>query len=325
MTGGPFRPDRGRVCGRRVEVVAGSAFAALGLVIAGVVVGSGDHAQLQIAPRLHFLGGASQHIFIVRHGDKYSSYPACPGQGGTTAEGRLCFDEVLMGDNPPLTDCGIKQANVTARWLQREGSIRNLVVSPYTRTLQTALPLAEALALNLQVEYAVSEANQPDGPFREFNVNAPGVTVSQLEKIHRLWDLGYGSVPIKTPENNTLYVERVKEAAKVLKQRFPPATGDLAVFTHATTSFSVAYGLCFCDSGSDSQLEDFVKRQAAIGPGGVIEVVIGADGTCSGVKQTNNVADSAGCGETPPVKCDFDRYPSWYWSHSSGKGPGQCH
>lgn len=269
-------------------------------------------------------GGAEQHIWIMRHGDKYSSYPDCP-------EGKpLCFNETLMGDNPPLTPCGVKQANATADWLKDNssayGGIKNLVVSPYTRTLQTALPLAKALGLKLKIEYLLSEANQPEGPFQPLNAGADAETKKQLEEASDNWDLEYGSPPIPTPETPiAMYNARVEKCAKVLKERFPPSSGNLAIYTHATTSFSVAYGLCHGEDGDDDQLKKFVENQKAIAPVGVIHVVLNSDGKCKMVEQTNNVAEKVGCGDTKPFKCDFENFPAWYWAHASGKGPGKCH
>ena len=52
--------------------------------------------------------GGEQHVFIVRHGDKYSSYPDCPSEDEPVAEG-LCFNRELMGNNVPLTPCGVQQ------------------------------------------------------------------------------------------------------------------------------------------------------------------------------------------------------------------------
>lgn len=265
---------------------------------------------------------ATQTIYIVRHGDKFSSYPPCPGMGGFIS-GKPCYDEKLMGDNPPLTECGIRQANATAQWLA-DRHIKTIVVSPFTRTLQTALPLAKRIGKQMNVEYLLSEAMQPDGPYRAFNVDAPGATDSQLEEVLALWNLDYGSPPIQTPENNTLYLKRVKRAAKTLKARFPQTSGTLALFTHATTSFSIAYGLCHGSDSTDTQVEDFVKHQDAIAPAGVIEVQI--SGNSCVIKQTNNVAQkTVDCGDTPAFKCNFSDYPSWYWNHTAGEGPGRCH
>jgi len=242
---------------------------AIGVLILTAPLGVATTATLNLrrkaitSPAVRALRGVldgHQHIYIVRHGDKYSSYkPPCPGAGGMKG-GKLCFDPELMGDNPPLTDCGIHQANLAANWLQDHGEIKNIAVSPYTRTLQTALPLAKMLKLKLQVEYLLSEANQDEGPYREFNINALGATVEQLEEIKLRWDRAYGSPPIKTPENNTLYVDRVKEAVEVLKEHFPPKSGNLAIFSHATTTFSLAYGLCHGDEDCDCSADAIMKK-----------------------------------------------------------------
>jgi len=224
----------------------------------------------------------------------------------------------------------VKQAKFTADWLKdhsgAHGGIKSIAVSPYTRTLQTSLPLARALGLKLKVEYLLSEANQPEGPYQPLNAGADAETREQLGEASGRWDLRYGSAPIPTPETPVaMYNKRVKQCAKVLKERFPPSSGNLAIFTHATTSFSVAYGLCYGEGGDDGQLEDFVKNQHAIAPAGVIHVVLDADGKCKTVEQTNNIAEEVGCGDTEPWKCEFEDFPAWYWSHAGGKGPGKCH
>jgi len=265
---------------------------------------------------------AEQHIWIMRHGDKYSSYPACP------KEKPLCFNETLMGVNPPLTPCGVKQAEFTADWLKANtssfGGISNIVVSPFTRTLQTALPLAKALNLTLKVEYLLSEAMQPQGPFQPYNAGLDASVVKQLQEIEAVWDTQYGSPPIPTPETPKMYDARVEKAAKVLKKRFPPSSGNLAIYTHATTSFSIAYGLCHGEDSSDASLKKFVESQAAIAPVGVIHVVLDSAGKCKRVDQTNNVALKVGCGKTTAFKCNFTDFPAWYWRHSDGAGPGKC-
>eukprot|EP00931_Biecheleriopsis_adriatica_P119998 TRINITY_DN95149_c0_g1_i1.p1 TRINITY_DN95149_c0_g1~~TRINITY_DN95149_c0_g1_i1.p1 ORF type:complete len:348 (-),score=49.65 TRINITY_DN95149_c0_g1_i1:40-1083(-) len=264
-----------------------------------------------------------QHIYIVRHGDKYSSYPPCAEYHQT---GGLCYNEKLMGNNPPLTPCGIDQATYTAKWLlnQSHGGIANIVASPFTRALQTSLPLAKALGKTLHVEHLVSEDRQEDGPFKAFNADAPGETVHQLEEIEEAWERGYGSPPIETPENDVRYLTRVQRATQVLKDRFPPSSGNLAVFAHATTAFSIAYGLCYGATGTDKTLKDFVDGHNAIAPGGVLHVILDADGSCKTVEQTINVADSVACGKTEPFKRDFDSCPAFYWNVADADLKGRC-
>ena len=66
--------------------------------------------------------------------------------------------------------------------------------------------------------------------------------------------------------------------------------------THATTSFSLAYGLCYGENAADASLQHFVVRQDAIGPAGVITGVLdSATGACLRVEQTqNNVGGGGG-------------------------------
>jgi len=230
-----------------------------------------------------------------------------------------------MGDNPPLTECGVRQANHTAGWIMdqaAERGIQHIVASPFTRTLMTSLALSRLLGKLIEVEYLLSEARQPEGPYRPFNVELPAFAVSQLEEVEEMWDPSYGSSPIKTPEDTTLYNQRVAKMAQVLKVRFPPASGDLAVFTHATTSFSLAYGLC---SNLFASLQEFVDSMPAIAPAGVIVVTIDGKGHCTNLTQTQNVAEVVECGETEPYKCEFADSPNWYWEDPLGSGPDKCH
>ena len=55
-------------------------------------------------PAADGVAAGPQHIFIVRHGDKFSSYPDCQPHGQNTAA--PCFNASLMSNNPPLTPCG---------------------------------------------------------------------------------------------------------------------------------------------------------------------------------------------------------------------------
>ncbi|MCS6891382.1 MAG: histidine phosphatase family protein [Rhodovarius sp.] len=58
--------------------------------------------------------------------------------------------------DPPLTALGHAQAEAAAEALARHG-IRRIITSPYTRALQTALPLARRLGLAVQVSTLVRE------------------------------------------------------------------------------------------------------------------------------------------------------------------------
>ena len=279
---------------------------------------------LPISTALPLLVGGEQQqqrFYIIRHADKYSSYPACP-QGFP-----LCFNASLMGNNPPVTPCGVQQAQATAMWLTtasaKFGGIQQIVASPYVRSLETALPLARQLSVQLHVDNFVSEARNGDGPFRPDNLGLNVSTRARLADITSLWSPEYGSAPIPVPEDDTGYTTRVKRGAASLRQRWV-GKGNVAIFTHATTSFSIAYGLCYGEMATDASLQHFVVGQDAIGPGGVITVVLDASGACVRVEQTQNNVGAPACGMTKSYKCAFVDFPSWYWQHSEGRGPGKC-
>lgn len=59
-------------------------------------------------------------------------------------------------EDPRLTDLGHAQAQRAAEALGTAG-IRRIVASPYTRTLQTALPIGQTLGLPVEVEPLVRE------------------------------------------------------------------------------------------------------------------------------------------------------------------------
>jgi broad specificity phosphatase PhoE len=289
-----------------------------------------------------------QHIYIVRHADKFSSYADCPDKAG-----RPCFNASLMGNNPPLTPCGRRQAEHAAKWVHGHaaavGGIANIVSSPFTRCLQTALPLAQlqpagTRASQLQVEYLLSEDRRQEGPHSPFNAAEDGVTVSQLEEINDRWAAHYGSPPIRTPETTPRFHRRVRQASATLRNRFPPNSGNLVVHTHATTSFSLAYGLCHGRRGDDSSesgngaaglddgaaLESFLDSIGPIGPAGVLHLVMGADGTCRGGDGgvvNNSAYESVDCRPAPsatgPWMCEYQACPAWYWEQSA-VAAGQC-
>merc|ERR1712113_781754 len=139
-----------------------------------------------------------------------------------------------------------------------------------------------------------------------------------LAQVERLWDRDYGSPPIGTPENTMLYNSRVQVASKFLRARFPVSSGDLAIFTHATTALSLAYGLCassFNNGTTHDTLKRFVEDQNPIAPAGVVTVTLDSVGKCTSLSQTSNTAyDTLGCGKTEPYKCEFADYPAWYWA-----------
>ena len=102
----------------------------------------------------------------------------------------------------------------------------------------------------------VPAGRKDDAPFRPDNVGLGRSTLARLAEINARWSPDYGSAPIPVPESDQLYTTRAAKAGASLRARFPSTmAGNVAIFTHATTSFSVAYGLCFGPNGTDAALQ----------------------------------------------------------------------
>ena len=78
-------------------------------------------------------------IYLVQHGDK----------------------QRVAGD-PALTELGVQQAAVTARWMQERG-LRSLYSSPLRRAQETAASIASATGLAVQLESRLGERSNWDG------------------------------------------------------------------------------------------------------------------------------------------------------------------
>jgi len=88
--------------------------------------------------------------------------------------------------DPVLTPLGHRQAEDAAASLARE-DIRRIVVSPYRRAIQTALPAARALGLPLTVTPVVRERYaftcDIGSPRTELAMTFPGVDFAHLEEV----------------------------------------------------------------------------------------------------------------------------------------------
>mmetsp|Transcript_16247 Transcript_16247/g.29563 ORF Transcript_16247/g.29563 Transcript_16247/m.29563 type:complete len:226 (-) Transcript_16247:77-754(-) len=88
------------------------------------------------------------HIFVLRHAERADSLPT-----EQRPEYSISFD-------PPLTDDGIRQAEVAAKHIldsMPQSTSVHLVSSPFLRCIQTALPLAKALNLPIIVDEVFGE------------------------------------------------------------------------------------------------------------------------------------------------------------------------
>lgn len=88
--------------------------------------------------------------------------------------------------DPRLTPLGWTQAEAAAEVLAAEG-IRRIVVSPYTRALQTAQPIAQRLGLPLTVTPTVRERYafvcDVGRPVAELSLEFPGVDLTHIDEV----------------------------------------------------------------------------------------------------------------------------------------------
>lgn len=88
--------------------------------------------------------------------------------------------------DPVLTPLGHSQADAAAEALAREG-IRRIVVSPYRRAIQTALPVARRLGVRLTVTPVVRERYaftcDIGSPATELGLTFPEVDFTRLEEV----------------------------------------------------------------------------------------------------------------------------------------------
>ena len=110
-------------------------------------------------------------IFLIRHGDRFD-YANPTWLDAAKEHGALITD-------PPLSELGHRQAQETANFLrsivekankddhdsenddidQDRSHVHNILVSPYLRVIQTAIPTSNALQLPICIEYGLSESH----------------------------------------------------------------------------------------------------------------------------------------------------------------------
>lgn len=88
--------------------------------------------------------------------------------------------------DPRLTKLGQQQAEVAAEAMAAE-DIRRIVVSPYTRALQTALPIAKRLGLGLTITPTVREryafSCDVGRPVTELAMEFPALQFSHIDEV----------------------------------------------------------------------------------------------------------------------------------------------
>lgn len=129
-------------------------------------------------------------------------------------------------DDPPLSREGIIQAEETALRLRHE-IINHIFVSPFFRTLQTALPVANTLNLPVKVEYGFREA------FAEFSCDPSLLPIKDKLKLFPQIDKEYKTaLHPKYPETIPDMYHRVNETIDHLVTCYE---GNFLIVGHAYT------------------------------------------------------------------------------------------
>ena len=173
-----------------------------------------------------------------------------------------------------------------------------------------AVPLAESQGLRIRVDESISEDRQSSGPFRMRNTAG---STTEWARVLALWDPEYSAPPIQTPEGHEQYWTRIERAVQALAERIPPASGNAALFTHATPALSLGYGLC---RNLFASLQDFVEQQPiGIAACGIVHVVRdGRTGFCKELHPVDNSAFQAlECGRTTYSLKRYSARPGKYW------------
>lgn len=202
-------------------------------------------------------------VFIIRHGDMVDSYPKCNASDvlAWNSSAAPCSDE-RYGNNAPLTACGVQEAKANADLIV-QSHVSNLYSSPFVRCMQSARELS--LQLHLDSHYTGTLLTQPffaeddnppdkDGAYYQFPANAELLQTLGQETDNTHEEEDYGK---------SKYLTRMLRAVAFLVEEVTKADGNIAVYTHAKTSLSLAWGLCSTyfeeNGGGDKFLEEFAK------------------------------------------------------------------
>lgn len=168
-----------------------------------------------------------QVIWVIRHGDRMDSFNRKWKQ---TAE---------HPEDTPLSEQGHKQAVDVARWFtaQKDIQIRHVLASPFLRTIQTSLPTSKALNLPIKLEPSVWETGCRKPPPAHTSEGFP---------INQTYEGGFFPACGERPKD---FRPRLARAAKIIKERFPVGSGDVAIFSHADPTAYMATELCGIDPG----------------------------------------------------------------------------
>ena len=250
-------------------------------------------------------------IYLLRHGDRHDfanpewkeKIEACKG----------------LRSDPPLSKLGHEQARETAKKIFHNVDVDEILVSPYLRTIQTAVPLSEAKQVPISIETGLAEAWHCPNllptaaerykyfPHINFLYNSLHDTVPTEGAIHPAYGIPQERFPDK-------YFERIVEFAKKLEAYSVGKT--IVCFSHAASVALVA-ALLKCrlpDIPFDSNCKDIVSekygksRYDLFAPVGIYKLKR-EDSNSSWVLESNGSTNTH-CSKTSP-----GTYP---WGHREG-------
>jgi len=130
---------------------------------------------------------------------------------------RLDFvDRSYRGDDPPISDDGVIQAQQTGERLKGEG-ISRIFASPFLRTIQTAHYIAEALDLQVGIEPGLSEWLNADWFLTQPSLMTPAEAQREYPRIN----LSYRSlIEVGFPEDSGIASRRAGRAARLLADSY---------------------------------------------------------------------------------------------------------
>lgn len=201
-----------------------------------------------MVPRQSFSNSTSTNIsriILVRHGDRFDY--ANP-QWLTSA----IKNGVIVTD-PPLSALGHKQARETADYLLNKLKCDNIqvdkiLVSPYVRTIQTAVPTSQVFGVHICIEEGLSEAHATPAILplsKERFAYFPEVDPSYTSHLDVRPSLGHVCPKTQVPCEAFAcdYVKRIQRFISLLEKEYAGQT--VVLFSHAA-SVAVVAGLLKC-------------------------------------------------------------------------------
>jgi broad specificity phosphatase PhoE len=167
----------------------------------------------------------SQIVWIARHANRLDFVNP---DWFLTAERRY---------DPPLSEDGMVQAQQLANRLKGE-NIAHIFASPFLRTVQTAIAVAEVLDLPVKLETGLSEWLNPVWMTEEpHKLSTPA-----LAELFPRIDISYTPcIPAKYPETYEQMLERSGQTVRCLTTEFSPE--DILLVGHGASVLGATIGL----------------------------------------------------------------------------------